>query len=164
MRSPIVYAGGHRITPVHATKKANGFEHRVGAGNAAAIERQTGLSMRSPIVDAGGHRMTPVHATKKAKRYRYYVSESLLAGDRPQTQKGMRVPAGGMEGLVLERLRAFFSCRTDVSDALAPVPCSVLNRELFRANRDQRTRKRRNRECGAISFMLLEVAICYAAI
>ena len=41
--------------------------------------------------------------------------------DRPQTQKGMRVPAGDMEGLVLERLRAFFSCRTDVSDALAPL-------------------------------------------
>jgi hypothetical protein len=33
----------------------------------------------------------------------------------------MRVPAGDMEGLVLERLRAFFSCRTDVSDALAPL-------------------------------------------
>jgi hypothetical protein len=44
----------------------------------------------------------------KAKRYRYYVSESLLAGDRPQAQKGMRVPAGDMEGLVLDQLRAFF--------------------------------------------------------
>jgi site-specific DNA recombinase len=32
----------------------------------------------------------------------------------------MRVPAGDMEGLVLERLRAFFSSRIDVSDAIAP--------------------------------------------
>ena len=66
------------------------------------------------IVDSDGNRMTPTHATKKAKRYRYYVSESLLAGDRPQAQKGMRVPAGDMEGLVLERLRAFFASRTNI--------------------------------------------------
>jgi site-specific DNA recombinase len=59
------------------------------------------------IVDADGNRMTPTHATKKAKRYRYYVSTSLLAGDRPQAQKGMHVPAGDIEGLVLDRLRCF---------------------------------------------------------
>jgi site-specific DNA recombinase len=33
----------------------------------------------------------------------------------------MRVPAGDMEGLVLERLKAFFSSRIDVSDAIAPL-------------------------------------------
>ncbi len=71
------------------------------------------------IVDADGNRMTPTHATKKAKRYRYYVSASLLAGDRPQAQKGMRVPAGDIEALVLDRLRALFSSRIEVSDALA---------------------------------------------
>jgi site-specific DNA recombinase len=71
------------------------------------------------IVDAGGNRMTPAHATKKAKRYRYYVSASLLAGDHLQAQKGMRVPAGDIEALVLDRLRALFSSRTDVGDALA---------------------------------------------
>jgi site-specific DNA recombinase len=63
--------------------------------------------------------MTPAHATKKAKRYRYYVSASLLAGDHLQAQKGMRVPAGDIEGLVLDRLRALFSSRIEVSDALA---------------------------------------------
>ena len=67
--------------------------------------------------------MTPTHATKKAKRYRYYVSAPLLADDRPQPQKGMRVPAGDMEGLVLDRLiiRALFSSRIGVSDAIAPL-------------------------------------------
>jgi site-specific DNA recombinase len=39
----------------------------------------------------------------------------------PQAQKGMRVPAGDMERLVLDRLRAFFSSRTDVSNALVPL-------------------------------------------
>jgi hypothetical protein len=40
--------------------------------------------------------------TKRAKRYRYYVSASLLGDNRPHAQKGMRVPAGDVEGLVLE--------------------------------------------------------------
>jgi hypothetical protein len=75
---------------------------------------------KAPI-DADGSRMTATHATKEAKRYRYYVSASLLAGDHPQAQKGMRVPAGDIEALVLDRLRAFFSSRTDVSETLAPL-------------------------------------------
>jgi hypothetical protein len=33
----------------------------------------------------------------------------------------MRVPAGDIEGLVRYRLRAFFSSRIDVSDAIAPL-------------------------------------------
>ena len=33
----------------------------------------------------------------------------------------MRVPAGDVEALVLDRLRAFFSSRTDVSNALVPL-------------------------------------------
>jgi hypothetical protein len=32
----------------------------------------------------------------------------------------MRVPAGDIEALVLDRLRAFFSSRTDIGDALTP--------------------------------------------
>jgi site-specific DNA recombinase len=71
------------------------------------------------IVDANGNRMTPTHATKRAKRYRYYVSASLPAGDHSRAQTGMRVPAGDIEGLVLDRLRAFFSSGIEVSDALA---------------------------------------------
>ena len=71
------------------------------------------------IVDADGSRMTPTHATKKAKRYRYYVSASLLAGDHSRAQKGMRIPAGNIEALVLDRLRALFSSRIEVSDTLA---------------------------------------------
>jgi site-specific DNA recombinase len=73
------------------------------------------------IVDAGGNRMTPTHATKKAKRYRYYISASLLVRDRSQARNGMRVPAGDIEGLVLDRLRAFFSSRTHIGDAFAPL-------------------------------------------
>jgi site-specific DNA recombinase len=59
--------------------------------------------------------MTPTHAKKRAKRYRYYVSAPLLAGE------GLRVSAGDIEALVLDRLRALLSSRTDVSETLAPL-------------------------------------------
>jgi hypothetical protein len=62
------------------------------------------------IVDSDGNRMTPTHATKKVKRYCYYVSAPLLAGE------GLRVSAGDIEALVLDRLRALLSSRTDVSE------------------------------------------------
>src|ERR1700724_4563632 len=94
---------------------ANRREHSLAVG-AEAPSLLAGL-----IVDTGGNRMTPTHATKKAKRYRYYVSAPLLADDRPQAQKGMRVPAGEIEALVLDRLRAFFSSSADIGDALTPV-------------------------------------------
>src|ERR1700730_11556773 len=88
---------------------------------ALAVGAEAPSLLAGLIVDAGGSRMTPTHATKKAKRYRYYVSASPLAGDHPQAQKEMRVPAGDIEALVLDRLRAFFSSRTDIGDALAPL-------------------------------------------
>jgi site-specific DNA recombinase len=88
---------------------------------ALAVGAEAPSLLAGLIVDADGSRMTPTHATKKAKRYRYYVSASLLAGDHPQARKGMRVPAGDIEALVLDRLRAFFSSRTDIGDALTPL-------------------------------------------
>ena len=100
---------------VQDTLAANRHEHSFAVG-AEAPSLLAGL-----IVDSDGNRMTPTHATKKAKRYRYYVSASFLAGDRLQARKGMRIPAGDIEGLILDRLRAFFSSRTKISGALAPL-------------------------------------------
>jgi site-specific DNA recombinase len=117
-----IYAGQHEavIDPelwqIVQDKLAANRQERALAVGAEAPSLLAGL-----IVDADGNRMTPTHATTKAKRYRYYVSASLLADDRPQAQKGMRVPAGDMDGLVLDQLRAFFSSRTDVSNALLPL-------------------------------------------
>jgi hypothetical protein len=49
------------------------------------------------------------------------VSASLLDRDHSRAQKGMRIPAGDIEALVLDRLRALLSSRTDVSETLAPL-------------------------------------------
>ncbi len=72
------------------------------------------------IVDGDGNRMTPTHATKRGKRYRYYVSAPLITGGRTEHHRGRRIPAGDIEGLVLDRLRAFFASPKDIGDTLAP--------------------------------------------
>jgi site-specific DNA recombinase len=118
----VAYSGQHQATldpelwQIVQDKLAANRQERALAVGAEAPSLLAGL-----IVDADGNPMTSTHATKRAKRYRYYVSASLLTGDRPQAQKGMRVPAGDMEGLVLDRLRALFSSRIEVSDAVAPL-------------------------------------------
>ena len=98
---------------------ANRHERSLAAG------AETPSLLAGLIVDSDGDRMTPTHATKRSKRYRYYVSASLLADDRTQARKGMRVPAGDIEGLALDRLRTFFSSRTEVAEALAPLDLDV---------------------------------------
>jgi site-specific DNA recombinase len=90
-------------------------------------ERLLGASAEAPsllaslVVDAQGDRMTPTHAVKRGKRYRYYVSRSLITGIRSATSNGQRVPAGDVEGLVLDRIRSFLASEVDVSDALASI-------------------------------------------
>ncbi|MBS0251252.1 MAG: recombinase family protein, partial [Proteobacteria bacterium] len=71
------------------------------------------------LTDGSGRRMTPTHAVKKGRRYRYYVSTSLITGTRSGHAKGWRIPAGDVECLVLDRLRAFFASEPDVGEALS---------------------------------------------
>jgi site-specific DNA recombinase len=87
-------------------------------------DRSTGAGIGVPsllcglIVDAAGDRMTPTHAVKTGKRYRYYVSAALITGKRSEHARVQRIPAGDIEGLVLDRLRAFFAFDTEVSETL----------------------------------------------
>lgn len=93
------------------------------AGNRQA--RALGESANEPsllaglIVDGDGQRMTPTHAVKKGCRYRYYVSTQLISGTRSDHAKGWRIPAGDIEVLVLDRLRAFFASDRDLGDVLS---------------------------------------------
>ncbi|MEQ1718873.1 MAG: recombinase family protein [Hyphomicrobium sp.] len=90
-------------------------------------ERLLGVGAEAPsllaglIVDASGNRMTPTHANKRGKRYRYYISASLLSGDNSLGRGAMRIPAGEIEGLVLDRLRRFLGSRFEVAAAIAPL-------------------------------------------
>ena len=79
------------------------------------VDRATGADARHPSLLAGlafdesGERLTPTHAVKKGTRYRYYVSRSLIVGAAKDHSKGRRIPAGNLEGLVIDRLRALLA-------------------------------------------------------
>ncbi len=88
------------------------------------IERTSGARAKHPSLLAGllfdekGERLTPTHAVKKGTRYRYYVSATLLTGAGQNRSDGRRIPAGNLEGLVMDRLRSFFADPGAVLDAI----------------------------------------------
>jgi DNA invertase Pin-like site-specific DNA recombinase len=71
------------------------------------------------IMDGDGQRMTPTHAVKNGRRYRYYVSTQLISGTRSDHATGWRIPAGDIEVLVLDRLRAFLASERDLGAVLS---------------------------------------------
>src|ERR1019366_4834826 len=79
------------------------------------VERATGARGKHPslltgmVFDETGERLTPTYAVKKGTRYRYYVSTSLFTGAGRNRSSGRRIPAGNLEGLVINRLRTFLA-------------------------------------------------------
>jgi DNA invertase Pin-like site-specific DNA recombinase len=86
------------------------------------VERATGARAKHPSVlgglvfDATGERLTPTYAIKKGTRYRYYVSSSLVREAKGNRAGRWRIPAGDLEGLVVNRLRRFFADPTSLLD------------------------------------------------
>ena len=70
------------------------------------------------VFDETGERLTPTYAVKKGTRYRYYVSTSLLTGAGRNRSRGRRIPAGNLEGLVINRLRTFLADPGAILDAI----------------------------------------------
>jgi site-specific DNA recombinase len=86
------------------------------------IERTTGVHTKHPslltglVFDETGERLTPSYSVKKGTRYRYYVSTALLTGAGRKRSSGRRIPAGNLEGLVIDRIRTFFADPAAVLD------------------------------------------------
>jgi site-specific DNA recombinase len=86
------------------------------------VERTIGARAKHPsllgglVFDATGERLTPTYAIKKGTRYRYYVSSSLLREAKGNRAGGWRIPAGDLEGLVINRLRGFLTDPTALLD------------------------------------------------
>ena len=96
---------------VQAALAANRVEQATGA-RAARPSLLTGM-----VFDEAGERLTPTHAVKKATRYRYYVSTSLVTGAERTHSSGRRIPAGNLEAVVIDRLRAFLADPRAILDA-----------------------------------------------
>jgi DNA invertase Pin-like site-specific DNA recombinase len=88
------------------------------------VDRETGSYAKQPSLLAGlafdetGERLTPSHAVKKGMRYRYYVSRSLIIETAKDHANGRRIPAGNLESLVINRLRAFLTDQGAILDAV----------------------------------------------
>jgi hypothetical protein len=88
------------------------------------VNREVGSYAKQPSLLAGlafdetGERLTPSHAVKKGTRYRYYVSRSLIVGAAKDHSKGRRIPAGNLENLVINRLRAFLMDQGAILDSI----------------------------------------------
>ncbi len=86
-----------------------------------AVGAEAPSLLSSLIVDANGTRLSLTHAVMKGKRYHYYVSTALISGSRSEHPKGWRIPAGDIEELVLDRLRALFASGEEIGDAIVPL-------------------------------------------
>jgi site-specific DNA recombinase len=88
------------------------------------VARSTGERAKHPSLLAGlvfdetGERLTPTYTVKKGTRYRYYVSTALLTGATRGRSTGRRIPASDLEGLVMNRLRAFFADPSALLDVI----------------------------------------------
>lgn len=89
------------------------------------VDRSIGVGAQHPsplaglILDGVGRRMAPTHAVKKGMRYRYYAS-AIDRDDATDQARPLRVPAGDVEALVADRLRALLSSPSDLGGIIAP--------------------------------------------
>jgi hypothetical protein len=74
---------------------------------AANNRRQTPALLKGLIVAENGRAMTPMHTRKGDRLYRYYVTTSVNTIG-PETCPVQRVPAGQIEAVVIDQLRAIF--------------------------------------------------------
>src|SRR6202171_6015103 len=88
------------------------------------VDRPTGARASNPslltgmVFDATGERLTPTYAVKKGTRYRYYVATSLITRAGRARSSGRRIPAGNLEGLVINRIRTFLADPGAILDAV----------------------------------------------
>lgn len=88
------------------------------------VARAIGINVKHPslltgrLFDDTGERLTPTWSTKKGTRYRYYVSTSLVTGAAGHRSNRQRIPAGDLDAVVINRLRAFLADRGSVLDAI----------------------------------------------
>lgn len=102
-----------------------------------AVDAVSPSLLAGVVFDADGERMTATHTNKRGVRYRYYVSASLIEGKRAANARGRRIPAGDIEGLVLDRLRSLFAHKIELCQALAPLDLNAETLSIALAKSDQ---------------------------
>jgi DNA invertase Pin-like site-specific DNA recombinase len=84
--------------------------------NRPAVRTDSSSLLIGRIHDDRGNRMSPSHCRKQGIRYRYYVSSPLLHGQGARAGSVRRVPAGEIEALVGQAVRAHLGNTASGSD------------------------------------------------
>ena len=79
---------------------------------AASTRAQTPALLKGLIFGPTGCAMTPTHTRKGGRLYRYYIATAVLKHDAPQCTV-RRVPAGEIEGAVIDQVRRHFAIARD---------------------------------------------------
>ena len=128
------------------------------------VERATGVRAKHPsllaglVYDGKGERLTPTHAVKKGTRYRYYVSTGLLTGAKKDHSSGSRIPAGDVELLVIDRLRAFLTDPAAVLDAIDSETASGCGQSQLVEHGHQTSEELGNRPPNEVKATLVTLA------
>jgi site-specific DNA recombinase len=123
-RGKIVHRGKCHPGQHEAIVDADLWERVQALLDANRVERANGSTARHPsllvglLFDEHGEHMTPTHAVKNGRRYRYYISRPLTTVPRETTPEGRRMPAGDVEDLVVNRLRAALSDEATVLETI----------------------------------------------
>jgi site-specific DNA recombinase len=91
-------------------------ENRVSRATGARAKHSSLLT--GILFDEAGARLTPTHCVKKGKQYRYYVSTALVTGAPSGGSLRRRIPAGDVDAVVIDRLRAFIANRAEILDVV----------------------------------------------
>jgi site-specific DNA recombinase len=129
----IAFKGAH--LPIISPQLWEQVQQTISAGQ---VQRSSGTNHRTPsmlvgvLYDMHGRRMAPSHAVKSGKRYRYYITPaSELVEHGPVAS---RLPAGDIEAVVVDRLRALLTSSHQLRQLLPPqLPAQTIARVIATA-------------------------------
>jgi len=102
------YPGRHEaIIAQDVWDKVHGIVRQCPRKRAANTRAQTPALLKGLLFGPDGAAFSPTHTRKGGKLYRYYVSQTVLKHGAGSCPVG-RVPAGEIEGAVIDQLRAVF--------------------------------------------------------
>ena len=100
------HPGEHEaIVPAELWDKVHAILGESPRKRAGKTRAQTPAVLKGLIFGPTGHAMVPTHTRRRGRLYRYYVSMAVLKQGRDACPVG-RVPAGEVEGAVVDQVRA----------------------------------------------------------
>lgn len=125
------YPGNHdAIVPKDIWEQAQQITKENRNASTTQYRAQAPSLLAGLLFDATGERLIPSHANKGGIRYRYYVTKKSKEEGQKYT-RNLRIPAGDIEGLIVQRLKDFLSSRDEITQAVENQSEDVLEQETL---------------------------------